>query len=402
MLSKNNISSIIGNICFFLFCFSFKPFFFPLSFKIFFAIIGVVIFVVDIVFFQKKLSRYMYALIGLYIFFIIITGLATAINNTGIVGPLIFYVYQYFVVFFAAYFVATFLQFRTIDEIIELYITCYSIQCLIILFSFFISDFGNLIFSLQDYGNNTARFKTLSDLRAFGLGFGFDGGAMQLSISLLFILYRYFNSYGKQSIKYVLLFYFQLLTGMLVARTIFVGCFFCMVFFLIYRGKNIEKKIFFIFYFIIFCILVIFLCFFLLENYGFLIRWIFEFFIEKSTTSESSFDILFGKMYFSVKENTLLIGDGMLDMPDGSYYMGTDGGYMRTILLCGIPGIICYLMIELTYFRGLKRRFSEKAKLWSVILFADLVFFIKIIVFPISPFSLICILLRDKKAISEK
>lgn len=66
--------------------------------------------------------------------------------------------------------------------------------------------------------------------------------------------------------------------------------------------------------------------------------------------STSSTDVLFGKMYFPIDFKTFVIGDGMYSNSFGSYYMGTDAGYMRNILFFGVIGILLLFCYQILFF----------------------------------------------------
>ncbi|GKQ61897.1 hypothetical protein KAM338_20740 [Aeromonas caviae] len=49
-------------------------------------------------------------------------------------------------------------------------------------------------------------------------------------------------------------------------------------------------------------------------------------------------------MYFIPELKTIIFGDGAYTNADGSYYMKTDSGYMRQILLFGLFGLVSFMM----------------------------------------------------------
>ncbi len=80
------------------------------------------------------------------------------------------------------------------------------------------------------------------------------------------------------------------------------------------------------------------------------IQWAAELFINlfsnEGFTTTSSTDLR-EKMLFAPKIDQLLIGDAVYSNPDGSYYMGTDSGFVRFVLFGGIPFL---LIASLPYF----------------------------------------------------
>src|SRR5690606_35374101 len=64
-----------------------------------------------------------------------------------------------------------------------------------------------------------------------------------------------------------------------------------------------------------------------------------------------------------ISERTFFIGDGYYTNPDGSYYMHTDAGFMRNVLLSGIVGLLLVLICSLVLIWGVwvssKRKFED-------------------------------------------
>lgn len=99
-----------------------------------------------------------------------------------------------------------------------------------------------------------------------------------------------------------------------------------------------------------------------LTNFTYLIRYTFEFLINKinnGTFSTTSTDGLFQNMYFLVGTKTFLIGDGKyFDYLTNSYYMKTDAGYMRNILLFGLIGILLLILFQFMIIRTKSRKLN--------------------------------------------
>lgn len=67
-------------------------------------------------------------------------------------------------------------------------------------------------------------------------------------------------------------------------------------------------------------------------------------------------------MYFEVPVSTFFFGDGWYTTTSGSYYMGTDAGYMRNILFFGIIGFFFLLVYQMQFFlykQNSKRKFAS-------------------------------------------
>ena len=59
-------------------------------------------------------------------------------------------------------------------------------------------------------------------------------------------------------------------------------------------------------------------------------------FVSSGRIGTDSTDILFGRMLFIPKIETIILGDGKFTRPDGLYYMQTDSGIMRPMLFYGV------------------------------------------------------------------
>ncbi|PTP92709.1 hypothetical protein [Vibrio splendidus] len=78
----------------------------------------------------------------------------------------------------------------------------------------------------------------------------------------------------------------------------------------------------------------------------------FEFiynYIDYGTLTTSSTDKLHD-MYFPIEYGTFLFGDGRFSGINSAYYMGTDAGYMRTVLFGGVFFSIILVLIQITYY----------------------------------------------------
>ncbi|MNR35976.1 hypothetical protein D3C85_1538570 [compost metagenome] len=58
--------------------------------------------------------------------------------------------------------------------------------------------------------------------------------------------------------------------------------------------------------------------------------------------------------------STWLFGDGRMMMSDGSYYMGSDVGYIRLLFYFGMIGTFIYFLTQLFYYQKLKNLTNNK------------------------------------------
>lgn len=186
--------------------------------------------------------------------------------------------------------------------------------------------------------------RAMRDFRALTLS-----GPLYFALSIMIIFYLFF--YFCLSLKRQKNIYKYFIVGILclpfltVGRTLFMLPAFCLMYGLSkYKVKLIR----------ILCTCILMMTFFLffiyvtselgmvkfnlISMFEPIYNWVFEIFINFSQTgqvSSESTDML-QKMYFPLEPMTLFFGDGQYTGIDGKYYMHTDAGFMRNVLLFGI------------------------------------------------------------------
>lgn len=80
-------------------------------------------------------------------------------------------------------------------------------------------------------------------------------------------------------------------------------------------------------------------------------------------------------MYFLPELKTLFVGDGQYTLSDGSYYMHTDVGIMRSVLFFGIPGMVINAALVLFPLRKILKLVDDK-KLRLLLLFIAIMWLI--------------------------
>lgn len=352
MYTRKNISLIpLGLMFFYVYNVTFV--FFPIPVLYIYGFFGFCLLIIQKSFIpciSKKFTNYcwLYALLYLFSFISII------INNT---YDLIFLrnISAYIFYIFASIFLLTFTKshIKKYEDIIRYFCWACTIQALITLFSFFSPVIKDLVRNIQIYNEVDAEKYEILSYRAFGLGSWFDIGSMRFGVALIFIQYLYLRE-KKIKIYYFLIFFIILAAGILTARTILVGFGFSALY-LFFAPKQYRKKKLFAIIIVLLIILsfvVLIFLFFpsLIEQFDKTIKWAFRVFFSISDggrTRVGSLDTLFGKMYFfpdSLK--TWFIGDGIINSPDGSYYMHTDAGYMRFLLFFGFFGLLFYICYQ--------------------------------------------------------
>ncbi len=95
-----------------------------------------------------------------------------------------------------------------------------------------------------------------------------------------------------------------------------------------------------------------------------LFLYVFEMFfnlIDYGTLTTTSSTHLTEDMYFPLSLRTILLGDGMYTSPLGGYYMNTDAGYMRNILLFGITGLFLCVFSDIYLLWGTRKLRCDKS-----------------------------------------
>ena len=190
----------------------------------------------------------------------------------------------------------------------------------------------------------------------------FFGLAVLLSWMMLFIAVNEIK--GKARPTVYLTIFFSVLIFSLIARTVFLVFILFFLFFIISRFSQkflfIRKNVFWLsFVFFAFCWVV---CFYDIKDIAMFQRS-FEIlinFMEQGKVETTSTNLLYD-MYFRMSIDSVIFGDGKYINQDGSYYMGTDSGYMRSILYWGligfIPSFISQVLLIFYIFKGYRERF---------------------------------------------
>lgn len=251
------------------------------------------------------------------------------------------------------------------------------IQCLVIVFAFSSASFLDFIKLFQD--------ATQSEVAGEYYGGGVRGlalsGGQFFNLSALFtfllIIFSVYNVDRTKSVIWDLVLLFCFLCSLTTGRTVFVVLPFIFIINFFSRRKYITKSIF-----VTFILLVVFMLIFSLgfEGYFYLpdsiketfysfSRFAFEFvynYINNGSVGTASTNRL-GEMFFIPSASTLFFGDGMYTGIDGRYYMHTDSGYMRNILLFGIVGFLPLLLYNFCVIRFISINLLKKTG--SVFLF---------------------------------
>lgn len=239
------------------------------------------------------------------------------------------------------------------------------IYLLIAMLMFMNYGIDNLFTSIQKINAEANELTLGVRLHTFGASY-FTAGVL-LGFILVLLSYS-LTSRQLNSIKtlfYWISYFMIAFIGMMIARTVIIGVLISAFVFIISFTHNIKSLfkasavIFLALSFIYFGASSLF------SSYGdemdTLSKFGFEMFYNYQTTGQFSSESTDGmfEMYNIIPDNykTWLIGDGMWSMKDGSYYQGTDIGYLRNIWYFGIIGLFFvifyyYKSIKLTFFNN--------------------------------------------------
>lgn len=190
--------------------------------------------------------------------------------------------------------------------------------------------------------------------RAFGLGNSFFGGGIITSAGLIMwsVLYK-IKRIGL--LKFLSVFAVLLLSGLIIARTSLLGLIGLLVFVDISRFSfTTVSRIALLFLF--FSILVLYGKQIVAALFGEEVAfWAFELSDSYSLTGKmesSSMDKMWA-MYDIVPDNsyTWVLGDGLMNNSDNSYYKNTDIGYLRLIWSMGLVGLFLYIFMYYKFLR---------------------------------------------------
>lgn len=322
-------------------------------------------------------SKYFLNIAILYIFINLYALIICIINESDDYSFLMTFLHMFFLIV-EGFFLYAFYKIRgTERNILNYLVAVFCIQSLIEWSAFLFSPVKDLInFTkseatiLRGMGYSGVRANSLASSDFFGLSAAFA------------IVYLLFFSRQNGTLKlkpYInILIYGLLLTGTFFAgRTGYVGVLIAMIY--IVKSLKIKKISWNFFRNIGFALIGILTLggmsvFFLdavqtSENFENLYNFTFQLFISLTENNSAKISTLqsLESMYFFVNPYTFFLGDSFYSNPDGSYYMHTDVGYMRTILYMGIFGTIFLLMMQLLIIRPF--RGNEKVlKLFLVIL----------------------------------
>ena len=179
--------------------------------------------------------------------------------------------------------------------------------------------------------------------------------------------------------------------GIFSGRTFFIMLLFTVLYILLLNGKKgIWKtmKDCFVIFFPVILIASLGITYFMANNED-AMEWAFELFINmtdgemRSDSTDTLKDML---QILPDKTYTWIVGDGLAEYDDGTFYMDTDAGYLRSIFYWGLFGTIIYYIVLYIYFKTLKKcsKLPNLDVYFFIILFFTYIYNIKDFYQPVS------------------
>jgi len=282
-------------------------------------------------------------------------------------------VFDTFLSFFSAYFVYHFVRKigseNTFSDLIQLIVIASIIQTIVSLV-FFLSP--NLFDIYSNILNEDANEKLLSrsstlNKRFIGIGSQFFSGVIKYGFAffcLLILPYISPAKWVKNKFLYGASIAIVGVGGLLTGRTFFVAILLGLIMLMIINSKSVVHlirlniKIFFSLLILIPIIYYIALITIDPHRLEIINNYVFEIFINlfsEGSLSTSSSDTTLSMYVFPETNNTWFFGDGKIMEEDGSYYMGTDVGYIRLLFYFGLPSTLVFIYVLLKYQSILRR-----------------------------------------------
>jgi hypothetical protein len=245
----------------------------------------------------------------------------------------------------------------------------------IISFIFFFSQglFESYISFLKVETNQGLLDRTgLLNKRLIGVGSAFFSGVIKYGFALLILTclpYLKDSWIYKNKFFYVLCYLVILIAGIMTGRFFFVAIFVSVMLFILLQSNNPFKGLFKLIKISLLSIPLFALIYQVAKMFvegdrlDIILNFVFEIFInfiENGEVGTSSSDATISMYIFPKDLISWLFGDGKMLMSDGSYYMGSDVGYIRLIFYFGLISTILYFFIQFLYYKLLMNLTKDK------------------------------------------
>lgn len=346
--------------------------FFPLALVRIIQILGVICFVKYIYKCDFKLNKNFFRVIFLFFLLLFISFIPCFYNNsdfsfTVFVSNSIWYIWGAFFVF--TIFDISTLSFTKLCELILLAAFFQALISFAMFLSPFLYDFVMSFIVLSDGANVRS---SLVEYRLMGIGNSLWSAGVNYSVDILLLSALPFlpdSKIYKNRFFYWILVITILIAGILSARTFFISIILLLLYLFIMAKSKIRMFLQIFKTMVIFLGILTFLFFFVFkdvydERVDKIIMWAFELFInlfEGNGIVTSSSDIMSDMYIFPTNISTWLLGDGFYTLRDGSYYMGTDIGFIRQIYYYGVLGLLFYWYVTIVFYVSTAKFYYAKS-----------------------------------------
>ncbi len=282
---------------------------------------------------ERLVLRTMHAYFG---FFLLIISLFITISHGEFDSSFFKLALKLYIIFIGAYFIVSSLSINL--NSLKLSLRAVSLLCLVFfLLSALFPPFKEIALALkgETYGlENKLEFYRL----------WFPTSAHTFHLGVFFICICSIQMVLNEKIKWILM---TIFCSAIAARSSLIVC--CILLWINLLAKD-RRNVFFILLIMPFLII---LFNYLVENYTeakYALEPILNI-IDNGTLESKSTDKFFEKHFFLPDTKQILFGDGLYTNTDGTFYMGTDSGYIRPILYGGMFFLIIYVfcMMIITY-----------------------------------------------------
>ncbi|MFV0186646.1 oligosaccharide repeat unit polymerase [Empedobacter falsenii] len=279
-----------------------------------------------------------------------------------------------FLYFFPAYLIVYLLykidKNKILPNLFDTLILISVFQSIVSLMFFFIPSLFEFYTNLLSSNASQGLLTRLGQIekRLMGIGSAFFTGVIKYSIPffLLILLPNLKTDLYKNKKLYILSFILVTVGGLMTGRTFFIAIFLGLLLYILFDLKNAFRLIYKVIPIIIILAFIVYGLMFSLGNEQKLERafnFVFELFINYKESGEITSNSSTGtlNMYkFPTNTKTWLVGDGKMLMPNGSYYMGSDVGYVRLIFYFGIVLTVLYFIYQIFLLVLIKSKTKNK------------------------------------------
>lgn len=322
------------------------------------------------------LNKYIVRLVGIYLLLIGLVIFSTTINQgfdftliPTLINAILHLVVAVMIV------VLFFYKKRSLRYIEFLLIGIFVLQSFIQMLAFVIPAVFQFVQNFQSSAT-VERAAIFSGRRGLALSGTVFFGLSTIYGMIFFFLTKTAIDRGKIIIRDVICGVVMLIGGFFTGRTFFIGVGMAGCYFLtstLSIGTKIRSSIK-----VLGCLFVaiVFLLWLIPQGYydkiESLLRYVFEAaynYIDTGRATTTSSAHLMDDMYFTIPLSTFFLGDGCYTTLTGGYYMNTDSGYMRNLLLFGVGGLVICILFDCFLLWGTKRLRESSLFRFSLFIF---------------------------------